>query len=126
MAILTLVIIFSIVFGHRSDIYPWLDKEAVNHDEVLKGKSSFLNPTFYSIASVLFIGLWSLISKKLRDFSRESDRMGTMDYETGKKWMNRNLLLGCFLRCVIWLISWFYNSVAMDYEYRRTLVQYYV
>ena len=38
MAILTLIILFSIVFGHRGDIYPWLDKELVSHDKVLKGK----------------------------------------------------------------------------------------
>ena len=73
MGVLTLIIILSIILGHRSDIYPWLDKEMVQHDEVLKGKSGFLNPTFYSLVSLLFIGLWSLISKKLRDFSIETD-----------------------------------------------------
>jgi len=96
MAILTLIIIFSIVFGHRTDIYPWLDKEMVNHDEILKGKSGFLNPGVYSIVSLLFIGIWSLISKKLRDFSRESDNLGIMDYEIGKKWMNRNIFWAAF------------------------------
>jgi hypothetical protein len=55
MGILTLVIIMSIVFGHRSDIYPWLDKEMMSHDEILKGKSGFLNPTFYTIATLLCI-----------------------------------------------------------------------
>ena len=42
MGIITLVIILSIVFGHRSDIYPWLDKEMMKHDEALKRKSPFL------------------------------------------------------------------------------------
>ena len=44
MSVLTLVVILSIVFGHRTDIYPWLDKEMVAHDEVLKGKSVKPNP----------------------------------------------------------------------------------
>jgi hypothetical protein len=96
LGVLTLVIILSIVFGHRSDIYPWLDTEMMKHDEVLKGKSGFLNPTFYTIASVICIGLWSLVSKKLRDFSIESDSMGTMDFETGKKWLNRNIFWASF------------------------------
>src|SRR5664279_481758 len=47
MGILALVVMLCIVLGNRSDIYPWLDKELVAHDEVLKGKSGFLNPSVY-------------------------------------------------------------------------------
>lgn len=96
MGILTLIIILSIVLGHRSDIYPWLDKEMVAHDEVLKGKSGFLNPSVYSIASILCIGLWAFAGKKLKDLSLESDTMGTMDYETGTKWIKKNLTWASF------------------------------
>ncbi len=96
LGIITLVVILSIVFGHRGDIYPWLDNEMMKHDEVLKGKSGFLNPTFYTVASVICIGLWSLISKKLRDLSIESDRIGTMDLETAKNWMSKNMFWASF------------------------------
>jgi hypothetical protein len=96
MGILTLIIMLSIVLGHRSDIYPWLDKEMVAHDEVLKGKSGFLNPSVYSIASILCIGLWAFAGKKLKDLSFESDKMGTMDYETGTKWIKKNLTWASF------------------------------
>lgn len=88
---LTLVIVLSIVLGHRSDIYPWLDKEMVAHDEVLKGKSGFLNPTVYSVVSIICVALWAFVGKKLRDLSLESDKMGTMDFQTGQSWMKRNL-----------------------------------
>ncbi len=91
MGLLTLIIILCIVLGHRTDIYPWLDKELVAHDDKLKDKSGFLNPTVYSAASIICIGLWAYISKKLRDLSVESDNMGTMDYETGRAWMKKNL-----------------------------------
>ncbi len=93
---LTLVIILSIVLGHRSDIYPWLDKEMVAHDEVLKGKSGFLNPTVYSIASIVCVALWAFVGKKLRDLSLESDKMGTMDFQTGQSWMKRKLFWASF------------------------------
>jgi hypothetical protein len=96
LGILTLVVILSIVYGHRADIYPWLDKEMVAQDEILKGKSGFLNPTVYTIASVFCIGLWAFIGKKLRDLSIESEKMDTMDYETGKSWMNKNLFWAAF------------------------------
>jgi hypothetical protein len=93
---LTLVIILSIVLGHRTDIYPWLDKEMVAHDEVLKGKSGFLNPTVYSIASIVCVALWAFVGKKLKDLSLESDKMGTMDLQTGQSWMKRNLFWASF------------------------------
>ncbi len=91
IGLLTLIIIFSIVLGHRTDIYSWLDKDLVAHDEKLRGKSGFLNPTFYSIASVVCIGLWAFIGKKLKDLSIESDKKGTMDYETSRAWTKKNL-----------------------------------
>ncbi|MEO8567621.1 MAG: quinol:cytochrome C oxidoreductase, partial [Ginsengibacter sp.] len=65
MGLITIIVILCIVLGHRSDIYPWLDKEMVAHDEVLKGKSGFLNPFAYVSASVVCIGLWSYVGKKL-------------------------------------------------------------
>src|SRR6476660_4091663 len=59
MGLLTLAIILAVVFGHRVDIYPWLDKNAVAADKSLSGKSGFLNPTFFTIASVIVVGLWA-------------------------------------------------------------------
>ena len=84
MGVITMIVLLCIILGNRGDIYPWLDKEMVNHDDVLKGKSGFLNPTFYTIASVLTIGLWTFIGKKMRDMSLATDESGPMDYETGK------------------------------------------
>ncbi len=91
MGVLTLLVMLSIVLGHRSDIYPWLDKNLVAHDAIIRGKSGFLNPTVYTIASIVCIGLWAYIGKKLKDLSLDTDRMGTMDYETGKSWLKKNL-----------------------------------
>ncbi|MEO8110547.1 MAG: quinol:cytochrome C oxidoreductase [Ginsengibacter sp.] len=98
MGVLTILVMLCVVVGNRTDIYPWLDKQMVAHDEVLKGKSGFLSPYVYIIASIVCIGLWAFIGKKLKDLSLESDKMGTMDYETGKKWLNKNLYWSaCFL-----------------------------
>jgi hypothetical protein len=96
LGILTLIVILSIVLGNRTDIYPWLDKNMVAHDEVLKGKSAFLNPTVYTIASIVCIGLWAFVGKKLRDLSIASDKMGTMDYGTGKEWLRKNIFWTSF------------------------------
>lgn len=129
LGILTLIVIFCIVFGHRSDIYPWLDKQAVANDEVLKGKSGFLNPTFFITASVVCIGLWIFIGKKLRDLSIESDKMGTMDYETGRVWMKKNLFWSSFYIILYGLtvgsmIPWFW-LMSIDAHWFSTMYSWY-
>ena len=94
LGILTLVVILAIVFGNRTDIYPWLDKQNVAADKALSGKAGFLNPTFFTIASVLTIGLWAFIGKKIRDMSLQTDENGPMDYATGKAWVWKNVKWG--------------------------------
>ena len=130
MGVLTLVVILCIILGHRSDIYPWLDKEMLEHDEVLKGKSGFLNPTFFIIASVVCIGLWSFIGKKLKDLSLESDKMGIMDYETGRVWMKKNLFWSSFYILLYGLsvgsiIPWLW-LMSIDAHWFSTMYSWYV
>ncbi len=136
LGIITLVIILSIVFGHRYDIYPWLDKNAVAHDKVLSGKSGFLNPTTYTIASILAIGLWIFIGNKIRQMSMQNEEQGRMDYETGKKWVLDNTKWGAAFIVVfgltvgstmpwLWLMSidahW-YSTMFSWYTFASTFV----
>ncbi|CAN5324023.1 hypothetical protein BH20BAC1_BH20BAC1_21300 [soil metagenome] len=136
MGVLTLIIILIIVFGHRTDIYPWLDKEHVANDPILSGKSGFLNPAVYAIASILTIGLWVFVGKKLKDLSLASDELGTMDYQTGRTWLNKNLFCAAFFIVLfgltvgsttpwIWLMSidphWF-STMYSWYTFASTFV----
>jgi len=84
--LLTLIIFIAIVFGHRHDIYHWLDKEHVEHDPILKGKQAFLNPAFFMIWSVVAIGLWSFLGSKMRKLSSQADEQ--MDQETSR-WIRK-------------------------------------
>ena len=129
MGLLTLVVILSIVFGHRTDIYPWLNKEMVAHDEVLKGKSGFLNPFAYAFASIICIALWAYVGKKLRELSLESDKMGTMDYETGKAWIKKNLFWSSFFIVLFGLtvgsiMPWFW-LMSIDAHWFSTMYSWY-
>jgi hypothetical protein len=136
MGLLTLIVFLCIILGHRVDIYPWLDKQAVASDKALNGKAGFLNPTFYTIASVLSIGLWAFIGKKIRQFSVESDEGGAMDYETGRVWLKKNIAWGSFFIVVfgltvgsttpwLWLMSidphW-YSTMYSWYTFASTFV----
>jgi hypothetical protein len=136
LGLLTLIVILAIVFGNRTDIYPWLDKHHVETDEILKGKSGFLNPTFYTVASILTIGLWSFIGRKMRQMSLETDEKGPMDYETGKAWVWKNVTWGAAFIVVfgltvgstmpwLWLMSidphW-YSTMYSWYTFASTFV----
>lgn len=92
LGIITFLILMAIVWGGHEDIYLWINAETVKNDPILNGKKGFLNPVFYSIFSFVIIFLWWFLGKKLRDLSVESDKTGPMDYETGKTWINKNIL----------------------------------
>ncbi|MBK7884783.1 MAG: quinol:cytochrome C oxidoreductase [Chitinophagaceae bacterium] len=90
LGIITFAILMAIVWGGRTDIYHWLDKEAVANDHILNGKKGFLNPVLYTVWSAVTILLWWLLGKKMRSLSLKTDKAGSMDYETGKKWIFKN------------------------------------
>lgn len=104
LGIITFVILMAIVFGGRTDIYHWLDKEAVANDHILNGKKGFLNPMFFSIWSFVSIFLWWFLGKKMRSLSLQSDKNGQMDYETGKKWIWNNTVWAS-LYCVVFTLT---------------------
>jgi hypothetical protein len=102
---ITFVILLAIVFGHRSYIYEWLDHDLVARDEVLKGKSGFLNPGFFIVWSILTIGLWTLFGLKLRSISREIDDK-PLSIEEGRKYIFKNTVWAAVY------IFWFALTVA--------------
>src|SRR5580700_4554301 len=61
IGIITFIILMCIVFGSKDGVYDWLNKDQVSKDAILKGKSGFLNPTFFTIWTTLSIGLWTVL-----------------------------------------------------------------
>jgi hypothetical protein len=129
LGVITFVILMCIVFGGRTDIYHWLDKEAVAGDHILNGKKGFLNPTFFSIWSFITIFLWWFLGKKMRSMSLESDKKGTMDYETGKKWIWDNTVWASLFTVVFTLtvastIPWLW-LMSIDAHWYSTMYSWY-
>lgn len=57
--IILLVVLLGYVFmSHNDAIYHWKNAEHVEHDKVLNWKKGFLNPTFFTVATLLVIGIW--------------------------------------------------------------------
>lgn len=92
LGVIAFLILMAIVWGGHDDIYSWVNKDTVANDKIIKGKSGFLNPVFFSVLSAITIFLWSFLGNKMRSLSLKSDEDGPMDYETGNRWIKKNIL----------------------------------
>ena len=75
LGIICLVVLLAIVFGTHDghQIYHWIDKDAVAKDKILTGKSGFLNPTFFTIWSIVTVSAWWYFGKRMRQISDKAD-----------------------------------------------------
>jgi hypothetical protein len=102
---ITFIILMCLVFGGKTTIYEWLDKDLVAHDEALRGKSGFLSPTFFTIYTTLTIGLWAFLGYKLRQLSRSIDD-SPLSLGEAKKYTFKNTVWAAVF------IVWFSLTVA--------------
>lgn len=129
LGIITFVILMALVWGGRSDVYPWLDKNVVNADVVLKGKSKFLSREFFTIWSTIVLLLWWLLGRKMRSLSLKSDAEGQMDYAKGKKWIWDNtvyasLFVVVFTLSVASTLPWLW-LMSIDAHWYSTMYSWY-
>jgi hypothetical protein len=89
-SVLALIVFIGIIFGHQHHIYHWIDKEHVEQDPILKGKSGLLNPTFFFIWTLITLSAWSLIGAKMRKISERADEAMTL--EEGKSFIHTNTI----------------------------------
>jgi len=71
-----MLIIVAGVWGHFHHLYHWADIEEVAKDVILRGKSSFLNPTWYSLGTIIVLGSWIYFAIRMRALSIEQDTNG--------------------------------------------------
>lgn len=97
LAAILFVVVMILVFGGRDDIYHWVNPHHVAEDKVLTWKSAFLNKGFFTIATILTLGLWVFFTVRLRKMSIEEDGWDLRP-ETGRKLLWRNTVVcGAFL-----------------------------
>ena len=81
VALLLLVPIVLGVWFDWHHIYHWADASAVAEDELLKGKSAFLNAYWYTGAALLIGAVWYFVfAVRMRNTSIEEDTKGDRDF----------------------------------------------
>jgi len=126
-SILALLVFLGIIFGHQHHIYHWLDKEHVEHDPVLKGKSGFLNPTFFLVWTILTLVVWSWVGRKMRQLSQRADSPFTAEEAKGYMWSNSvwaSVFTVFFGLTVASTIPWFW-LMSIDAHWYSTMYSWY-
>ena len=130
IGVIALVVLLAIVFGghHMSHIYHWTDHEAVANDKILKGKSGFLNETFYAVWTVLTVVLWSVLGYKMRKISLEADG-SNFSVAEARRYIFKNTVWAAVF--IVWFaltvtstIPWFW-LMSIDAHWYSTMYSWY-
>ena len=118
------VILSAGIWGHFHHLYHWADAEAVASDEILQGKSGFLNKGWYTFGSVIIVGIWILLATRIRKLSVEEDDHGDATFSYHKKmriWAAAALpFIGFSSAAIVWL--W---VMSVDAHWYSTLFAWY-
>ncbi|MEL6945066.1 MAG: hypothetical protein AAFO82_20605, partial [Bacteroidota bacterium] len=112
------------VWGGFHHIYHWADSGSVANDELLQHKEGFLNPFWYTIASVILLGAWYWFARQFRAYSLQEDKEPVGSFRMNKK---QTVLASVFLpiagfssAAVIW--QWI---MSIDAHWYSTLFAWY-
>lgn len=82
-------IIIASVWLHSGHLYHWNDAAEVAKDPILNHKSAFLNPLWFTGATIVILGVYYFLISSIRKISIDEDTNGTSDYSHHrriKKW----------------------------------------
>jgi hypothetical protein len=121
--VLMLLVIVGLL-GHFHHLYHWADSAEVAADPILQGKSGFLNPTWYTLGTVIIVGIWIFFAWKIRQISLDEDKNGGADFDHHRRlriWTAAFLpIAGFSSAAVIW--QW---VMSIDAHWYSTLFAWY-
>ena len=100
-----LIVLLIAIIGDKH-IFIWMDPEVVAHDELIQGKSSWLNKPWFIIRALIFIGGWSLYRYFSRKFSLAQDN------DTGNKYFKLNFRISA-----AFLVFFIYTESMMSWDW---------
>jgi hypothetical protein len=70
------IVLLSITLMDGAHIYIWMDSEVVKHDEIIQGKSAYLNPAFFWIRTIVYFATYFLFLRGFKKRSLLEDQVG--------------------------------------------------
>jgi hypothetical protein len=121
-----IVLIALVTVADDTHIYHWLHPDG---DPILIGKSPFLNKGFFIIWTVLTIGLWIILGRKMRQLSRELDNNPLPNAEAGRRYIFKNtvwaaLFIVWFALTVMSTTPWLW-LMSIDAHWYSTMYSWY-
>lgn len=105
-------------------LYHWADAATLEGDELIQGKSGFLNYTWYGVICLIIVAVWYFFAVKIRSLSIAEDEDGDRSYSHHRKmrWWSAAFLpiAGFSSAAVIWL--W---VMSVDPHWYSTLFAWY-
>ncbi len=126
--IVGLILMLPLIGGLWMDyhhLYHWNILEDVANDPVLLGKSGFLNKWWYTLGTLIIVGVWYLCARTIRGYSIAEDNNGGdtsySEYVSIKKWAGFFMFFGAFTSAaMIW--QW---VMSLDAHWYSTMFAWY-
>ncbi len=104
-------------------LYPWINRQTVMEDELLRHKAIYLNVPFFTVRAILCLAAWWMLARFYRKMSLLQDATGDPDLtRTMERWSGPALLLYALtvtVAAVDWLMSltpqWFSTIYGLYY-----------
>ena len=100
-----LIVLLIAIIGDKH-IFIWMVPEVVAHDEIIQGKSSWLNKPWFIVRALIFIGGWSLYRYFSRKFSLAQDN------DSGNKYFKLNFRISA-----AFLVFFIYTESMMSWDW---------
>ena len=119
-----IILIFLILSTmHLNHLFIWMDPEVVNHDEIIKAKSGYLNSQFFIGRAIFYILGWNLYRFFSRKFSIAQDQSN--DVSNHKKNFKISAGFLAFFIVTESMMSWDW-IISVDPHWFSTLFGWYV
>ena len=125
-----LLVVAGGLWAHAHHLYHWadlstLDPDSPNYDEILVGKSAFLNKGVFTFLGVGAVGVWYVFARMIRNLSLAEDKNGgALDHSFHKKmriWSAGFLpIAGFTIPAMVWLFI-----MSVDAHWYSTLFAWY-
>lgn len=92
---------------HVNHLFVWMDPEVVAHDELIQGKSGWLNVPFFLVRALIYIAGWNVYRHFAVKFSRKQD-----EQPEGNVWYKKS-----FKAAAIFLVFFIYTESMMSWDW---------